>query len=113
GIPLPEGRVGSSRLPEPTFTPSTRAATGHDRPLTFQEAADLVGPDRAARLRELTLALYRAPAEHALERGIILAHTKFEFGVGDDGGGDGELILIDEALTPDSSRVWPADGYAP
>jgi phosphoribosylaminoimidazole-succinocarboxamide synthase len=107
GIELPAGLVESQQLPEPIFTPTTKAATGHDLPLTFDEAADLVGAGVAARLRDLTLELYRQAAEHARERGIILADTKFEFGMVD---GD-QIILVDEALTPDSSRFWPADGY--
>jgi phosphoribosylaminoimidazole-succinocarboxamide synthase len=111
GIELPEGLVESERLPEPIFTPTTKAATGHDLPLTFEETADLVGRALAERLRELTLALYIAAAEHALDRGIILADTKFEFGMVPDPGGDRQLILVDEALTPDSSRFWPVDGY--
>src|SRR4051794_20735683 len=109
GISLPAGLVESERLAEPIFTPTTKAATGHDMPLTFQETGELVGDRLAARLRDLTLSLYDAAAAHARDRGIILADTKFEFGVV----GDGELILIDEALTPDSSRFWPADGYEP
>jgi phosphoribosylaminoimidazole-succinocarboxamide synthase len=108
GIELPAGLVESQALPEPIFTPTTKAATGHDLPLTFDETVDLVGAGVAGRLRDLTLGLYAAGAAHARERGIILADTKFEFGmVG------GELILIDEALTPDSSRFWPADTYEP
>jgi phosphoribosylaminoimidazole-succinocarboxamide synthase len=108
GIELPAGLVESQALPEPIFTPTTKAATGHDLPLTFDETVDLVGAGVAGGLRDLTLALYAAGAAHALERGIILADTKFEFGVV-----GGELILIDEALTPDSSRFWPADTYEP
>jgi phosphoribosylaminoimidazole-succinocarboxamide synthase len=111
GIELPEGLVESQRLPEPIFTPTTKADTGHDLPLTFEETADLVGRALAERLRELTLSLYDAAAEHALEKGIILADTKFEFGMVPDRGGDRQLILVDEALTPDSSRFWPVDGY--
>ncbi len=107
GIELPAGLVESQQLREPIFTPTTKAATGHDLPLTFDEAADLVGAGVAARLRDLTLELYRQAAAHARERGIILADTKFEFGLVD---GD-QIILVDEALTPDSSRFWPADGY--
>ncbi len=108
GVPLPPGLVEASRLPEPIFTPTTKAATGHDLPLTFEETVDLIGRGLAERLRELTIALYERGAEIALERGIIVADTKFEFGFA-----DGELILIDEVLTPDSSRFWPADGYEP
>jgi len=108
GIALPPGLVESQRLPEPIFTPTTKAATGHDEPLTFDETADLIGRGLAERLKELTLSLYEFAAEHALERGIILADTKFEFGFA-----GGEVILIDEALTPDSSRFWPVDTYEP
>jgi phosphoribosylaminoimidazole-succinocarboxamide synthase len=111
GIELPDDLVESEQLPEPIFTPTTKAATGHDLPLTFDETADLVGQTLAERLRELTLALYVAAAEHALDRGIILADTKFEFGMVPDPGGDRQLILVDEALTPDSSRFWPVNGY--
>lgn len=108
GVPLSPGLVEASRLPEPIFTPTTKAATGHDQPLTFEETVDLIGRGLAERLRELTIALYERGAEIALERGIIVADTKFEFGFV-----DGELILIDEVLTPDSSRFWPTEGYEP
>lgn len=108
GVRLPPGLQEASRLPEPIFTPTTKAATGHDQPLTFEETADLIGRGLAERLRELTIALYERGAEIALARGIIVADTKFEFGFA-----DGELILIDEVLTPDSSRFWPAEGYEP
>jgi phosphoribosylaminoimidazole-succinocarboxamide synthase len=108
GIPLPAGLIESGRLPEPIFTPTTKAAEGHDLPLTPAAAADLVGLGLVERLKELTLTIYERAASIALERGIILADTKFEFGFA-----GGELILIDEVCTPDSSRLWPADGYAP
>ena len=108
GVPLPAGLVESDKLPDPIFTPTTKATEGHDLPLTFEEAVDLVGRGLAEKLRELTLGIYERAAEIALERGIILADTKFEFGFA-----DGELILVDEVLTPDSSRFWPADRYAP
>ncbi len=108
GITLPDGLVESDRLPEPIFTPTTKAAEGHDMPLTFDETVDLVGKGLAEKLKELTLTIYGFGAERAAERGIILADTKFEFGFC-----DGELILVDEVMTPDSSRFWPADGYAP
>jgi phosphoribosylaminoimidazole-succinocarboxamide synthase len=108
GVPLPPGLDESHRLPEPIFTPTTKAAEGHDLPLTFDETVDLIGRGLAERLRELTIALYERGAEVAAERGILVADTKFEFGFA-----GGELILIDEVLTPDSSRFWPADGYAP
>jgi phosphoribosylaminoimidazole-succinocarboxamide synthase len=108
GVPLPAGLDESSRLPEPIFTPTTKAAEGHDLPLTFEETVDLIGEGLAERLREVTIALYERGADVAAARGIIVADTKFEFGFA-----DGNLILIDEVLTPDSSRFWPADGYAP
>jgi phosphoribosylaminoimidazole-succinocarboxamide synthase len=108
-IPLPAGLRESEKLPEPIFTPSTKAASGHDENISFEQAVALVGPDVAGRVRELSLALYAFAANHALERGVIIADTKFEFGLLSDG----ELILIDEALTPDSSRFWPADSYEP
>jgi phosphoribosylaminoimidazole-succinocarboxamide synthase len=108
GVPLPAGLVESDRLPEPIFTPTTKAATGHDLPLTPAETEDLVGAGLAQRLKELTLTIYERAASVALERGIILADTKFEFGFA-----NGELILIDEVCTPDSSRFWPADRYEP
>jgi phosphoribosylaminoimidazole-succinocarboxamide synthase len=108
GVPLPPGLEEASKLPEPIFTPTTKAAEGHDMPLTFDETVELIGKGLAERLRELTIALYERGAEVGAERGIIVADTKFEFGFA-----DGELILIDEVLTPDSSRFWPADGFAP
>jgi phosphoribosylaminoimidazole-succinocarboxamide synthase len=108
GVDLPQGLVESERLPEPIFTPTTKAAEGHDLPLTMDETIDLVGKGLARKLEELTLSIYLRGAEIARERGIILADTKFEFGFA-----DGQLILIDEVLTPDSSRFWPADEYEP
>jgi phosphoribosylaminoimidazole-succinocarboxamide synthase len=110
GIALPDGLKESSQLPEPIFTPSTKADVGHDEAIDFEGAVELVG-DRALteRLRDVSLAVYRAGADHARAHGIILADTKFEFGLD----GVGELTLGDEVLTPDSSRFWPADEYAP
>lgn len=108
GIPLRPGYRQADRLDEPIFTPARKAQTGHDENISFETAAELVGMDVAERLRDASLALYRAAAAHALTRGIIIADTKFEFGIA-----DGELMLIDEALTPDSSRFWPADAYQP
>jgi phosphoribosylaminoimidazole-succinocarboxamide synthase len=108
GIALPEGLTESAQLPEPIFTPATKAQSGHDENISFERAAGLIGHDLAARLRDLTLAIYRRAAEYALSRGIIIADTKFEFGFV-----DGQLVLADEVLTPDSSRFWPADHYAP
>jgi phosphoribosylaminoimidazole-succinocarboxamide synthase len=106
GVPLPAGLVESERLPEPIFTPTTKAAEGHDLPLTPSATEELVGKGLAERLKELTLGIYERAASIALERGIILADTKFEFGFW-----EGELLLIDEVCTPDSSRFWPADRY--
>lgn len=108
GIALPAGLVESDRLPEPLFTPSTKAETGHDENITFEQAAELLGTDLAGQVRDLSIRIYRHAAEYALERGIIIADTKFEFGVL-----DGRLILCDEVLTPDSSRFWPLDAYVP
>lgn len=108
GIPLPPGLRESDRLPEPLFTPSTKAETGHDENISFDAAARLIGPDLAARVRDVSIALYRFAAAFALERGILIADTKFEFGLVGD-----ELTLCDEVLTPDSSRFWPADTYVP
>ncbi len=134
-IELPAGLTESARLPEPIFTPSTKASSGHDENISFEKAADLIGEELAAKVRDTSVALYEFAASHALERGIIIADTKFEFGLlgsGEDSGagegaggtgevagrvgkgaGGGELILIDEILTPDSSRFWPADDYEP
>jgi len=109
GIPLPEGLVEASRLPEPIFTPSTKAAVGtHDENIAFDGVVALIGRAMAEKVHDAALELYAFGAAWALERGIIVADTKFEFGLL-----DGELILIDEAMTPDSSRFWPADGYEP
>ena len=112
GIDLPAGLQESDRLPQPIFTPATKAETGHDVNISEDEAADLVGRDLVTRLRDLTLALYAHGAAHAESCGIIVADTKFEFGLVPGNDGD-SIILIDEALTPDSSRFWPADRYAP
>ncbi len=109
GIPLPAGLQMADRLPEPIFTPSTKAEVGHDENIRFEAVVGLVGADLAGRLRDLTLELYRRAAAVAEQRGIIIADTKFEFGVD----AAGALYLADEALTPDSSRFWPEDGYRP
>jgi phosphoribosylaminoimidazole-succinocarboxamide synthase len=109
GIDLPPGLRESDVLPEPIFTPATKAASGHDENISEAEAAAIVGPERLTQVRALTLALYRRGAAHAASRGIILADTKFEFGVSESG----ELLLIDEVMTPDSSRFWPADVWKP
>jgi phosphoribosylaminoimidazole-succinocarboxamide synthase len=109
GHSLPVGLRESERLPAPIFTPSTKAHEGHDENIDLAAAADLVGSERLAELERISLELYQFAADYALERGIIIADTKFEFGVDADGG----LVLGDEALTPDSSRFWPAGEYAP
>lgn len=107
GIELPAGLVEASRLPEPIFTPATKAAIGdHDENISFEQLTDIVGSELAERLRSATLGVYSTAAAMAADRGVLLADTKFEFGVS-----DGELILADEVLTPDSSRYWPAEGY--
>ncbi len=111
GVSLPPGLTESDRLPEPIFTPTTKAEEGHDEPLTYEEMEAIVGKERAQELRDVSMQLYAAGAEHARARGIILADTKFEFGL--EGGKDGQLVLADEALTPDSSRYWDAETYAP
>ena len=108
GIQLPAGLVDSSELPEPIFTPSTKAEAGHDENISFEEACKIVGIDLATQARDLSLKIYKAGRDYAKQRGIIIADTKFEFGLF-----EGKLILIDEVLTPDSSRFWPADQYAP
>lgn len=108
GIKLPAGLAESAELPEPIFTPATKAHSGHDENISFERAAELAGMELATQLRDLTLALYRRAAAYARTRGIIIADTKFEFGfIGD------QLVLADEVLTPDSSRFWPADDYEP
>jgi phosphoribosylaminoimidazole-succinocarboxamide synthase len=107
GVALPDGLLESSRLPEPIFTPATKAEEGHDMNITYAEAEALIGPERADQSRRITLELYQRASAIAEERGIILADTKFEFGVDSTG----RLILIDEVLTPDSSRFWLASSY--
>jgi phosphoribosylaminoimidazole-succinocarboxamide synthase len=115
GVALPKGLRESDRLPAPIFTPATKAASGHDENISEQAAGDLIGPELLAKLKALTLDIYARGSAHAAARGIILADTKFEFGLVERGGEDGgqEIILIDEVMTPDSSRFWPADSYAP
>ena len=108
GIKLPPGLKESSELPEPIFTPATKAETGHDENISFPEAARITGPEIAQQARDASLKIYHAARDYARQRGIIIADTKFEFGQI-----DGQLLLIDEVLTPDSSRFWPADQYAP
>ncbi|NOS71106.1 MAG: phosphoribosylaminoimidazolesuccinocarboxamide synthase [Verrucomicrobia bacterium] len=108
GIPLPAGLQESSELPEPIFTPSTKADTGHDENISFEEAQKILGNEIANQARDLSLKIYKFARDYARQRGIIIADTKFEFGLF-----KGKLILIDEVLTPDSSRFWPASSYAP
>ncbi len=108
GVQLPKGLVESAKLPAPIFTPTTKAKEGHDLPLTYAQVEEKVGAHTASSLRDLSLAIYRAGAAYAETRGILLADTKFEFGLA-----DGRLVLADEALTPDSSRYWDAKTYAP
>jgi len=109
GHTLPAGLRESDRLPEPIFTPSTKADEGHDENIDLDQAGELVGPERLQEVEHVALELYRSASEHALTRGIIIADTKFEFGVD----GEGRLVLADEAFTPDSSRFWPAADYEP
>ena len=113
GLQLPPGLRESDRLPEPIFTPATKAESGHDINISEAEAAKLIGDKLVDTLRELTLALYRHGADHAESCGIIMADTKFEFGLVDGSDGQQNVMLIDEALTPDSSRFWPKDEYTP
>ena len=109
GHALPEGLAESDRLPQPIFTPSTKAVTGHDENIDRAQAAGLIGTDRLDEVEQVSLDLYRFAAAHAAARGILIADTKFEFGLDDEG----RLVLADEAFTPDSSRFWPADEYEP
>ncbi|PLX47101.1 MAG: phosphoribosylaminoimidazolesuccinocarboxamide synthase [Desulfobulbaceae bacterium] len=109
GLELAAGLTESAKLPEPIFTPSTKAEVGkHDENISFEETVDLIGEELAVKVRDISLQLYAFAAKYALSRGIIIADTKFEFGLA-----DGELLLIDELFTPDSSRFWPAEGYRP
>jgi phosphoribosylaminoimidazole-succinocarboxamide synthase len=113
GHRLPEGLQESDKLPEPIFTPATKAQAGHDENITRERAAALVGADRVAEVERLSIALYQLASEHARARGIIIADTKFEFGLVRDGNPATDVVLIDEVLTPDSSRFWPKDRYVP
>lgn len=109
GIPLPRGLKNGSRLEQPIFTPATKAEAGHhDENITFEQAAEIIGHDNAAQLRDLSIGVYKRASEHALSKGIVIADTKFEFGVS-----DGKIILVDEVLTPDSSRFWPREQWTP
>jgi len=114
GVSLPMGLTQCSQLPEPIFTPATKEESGHDQNISFEQMADIVGRPTAEALRRRSIDIYVRAAEHAREHGIIIADTKFEWGwVGTDASNNGQLILIDEVLTPDSSRLWPADQYEP
>jgi len=108
GIPLPEGLQNSSQLPQPLFTPSTKAESGHDINISYEQMEKLIGTDLSNLLKEASIRLYKFGAEYARNKGIIIADTKFEFGLL-----NGDIILIDEILTPDSSRFWPAEAYEP
>jgi phosphoribosylaminoimidazole-succinocarboxamide synthase len=108
GIALPAGLRECDRLPEPIFTPATKAESGHDINISFEESAKIVGTDNAAKLRDLTIGIYNRALEYALSKGIIIADVKFEFGIYDN-----KIMLCDEVLTPDSSRFWPLSGYVP
>jgi phosphoribosylaminoimidazole-succinocarboxamide synthase len=109
GVPLPLGLTEGAKLPEPVFTPTTKAAAGHDEPLSYDQTAAVVGPETAAALKRITLEIYRRGADLAAERGVIIADTKLEFGRAPDG----SIVLADEVLTPDSSRFWPASSWTP
>ncbi|HLX61810.1 MAG TPA: phosphoribosylaminoimidazolesuccinocarboxamide synthase [Planctomycetota bacterium] len=108
GIPLPRGLKNGSRLDQPIFTPATKATEGHDENITFEQAAGAIGQANAEKLRDLSISIYKRAAEHALSKNIIIADTKFEFGQS-----DGQIILVDEVLTPDSSRFWPREQWTP
>jgi len=109
GVPLPPGLTNASKLPAPIYTPAAKAAVGeHDENITFERTVEMIGPELAARIRDISIAIYQAAAEIAAKKGIIIADTKFEFGLD----ADGTLTLMDEVLTPDSSRYWPAESYA-
>jgi phosphoribosylaminoimidazole-succinocarboxamide synthase len=107
-VPLPEGLKNASKLPEPIFTPAAKAAVGeHDENIPYERVVEIVGPELAAKIREVSIAIYREAADFALTKGLIIADTKFEFGLDEDG----QVVLMDEVLTPDSSRYWPVEGY--
>ncbi len=110
GIKLPEGLKESDKLPQPIFTPSTKAEVGHDENITFEKAAEIIGKDKAEFIKEKSIELYKKAEEYAQTKGIIIADTKFEFGIDEE---TGKIILIDEILTPDSSRFWPKENYQP
>jgi phosphoribosylaminoimidazole-succinocarboxamide synthase len=107
GVKLPAGLKNASKLPQPIFTPAAKAATGHDENISYEQVVQMIGPDLAARIRDISIAIYREAAALALPKGLIIADTKFEFGLDDAG----TLVLMDEVLTPDSSRYWPVEDY--
>jgi phosphoribosylaminoimidazole-succinocarboxamide synthase len=107
GVALPPGLKNASKLPEPIFTPAAKATSGHDENISFEKVVEMIGPALAAKIRDLSIAIYREAADFALTKGLIIADTKFEFGLD----GQGNVVLMDEVLTPDSSRYWPVEGY--
>ena len=107
GVPLPPGMTNSARLPEPIYTPAAKATSGHDENITYERTVQMIGPELAAKIRDTSIALYKEAAAIALRKGLIIADTKFEFGLDPAG----QLVLMDEVLTPDSSRYWPVEGY--
>lgn len=108
GVPLPAGLTNAAKLPEPIYTPAAKAAVGeHDENITFERTVEMIGPELASQIRDLSIAIYKEAAAIALTKGLIIADTKFEFGLD----GEGRLVLMDEVLTPDSSRYWPVEGY--
>ena len=104
---LPAGLKNASKLPEPIFTPAAKAASGHDENISYERVVETVGPELAAKIRDTSIRLYREAADFALTKGLIIADTKFEFGLDENGA----MVLMDEVLTPDSSRYWPVEGY--
>jgi phosphoribosylaminoimidazole-succinocarboxamide synthase len=107
GVPLPEGLKNAAKLPQPIFTPAAKATSGHDENISYERMVEMIGPDLSAKIRDTSIRIYREAADFALTKGLIIADTKFEFGL-DEGG---EVVLMDEVLTPDSSRYWPVEGY--
>ena len=107
GVPLPAGLKNAAKLPEPIFTPAAKATSGHDENIRYEQVVDMIGPALAAQIRDTSIRLYREAADFALSKGMIIADTKFEFGLDEQG----RLVLMDEVLTPDSSRYWPVEGY--
>jgi phosphoribosylaminoimidazole-succinocarboxamide synthase len=107
GVPLPAGLKNASKLPEPIFTPAAKAASGHDENISYDKVVEMIGPELAAKIRDLSLRIYKEAADFALTKGLIIADTKFEFGLD----AQGDVVLMDEVLTPDSSRYWPVEGY--